>query len=64
VPDDILGQAIKAFIVISSNAALTTEDIQRHCTKNLEPFLVPKHVQFIETLPKTNTGKIDKKTLR
>jgi acyl-CoA ligase (AMP-forming) (exosortase A-associated) len=64
VPDDILGQAIKAFIVRSSNAALTTEDIQRHCTKNLEPFLVPKHVQFIESLPKTNSGKIDKKSLR
>lgn len=64
IHDDILGQAIKAFIVQNNNAALTAEGIKRYCTKNLEPFLDPKHVQFIESLPKTNTGKIDKKALQ
>ncbi|MCJ8502107.1 class I adenylate-forming enzyme family protein [Desulfatitalea alkaliphila] len=64
VPDDILGQAIKAFIVPSNNAKLTNEEIQRHCTKNLEPFLVPKYIEFLDNMPKSNSGKIDKKALQ
>ena len=34
-----------------------------YCKKNLEPFMVPKYVEFREKLPKNNSGKIDKKRL-
>ena len=64
VPDDIMGQAIKAFLVLSDGTALSEKDILNHCKKHLEPYLVPKHIEFRDTLPKTSSGKIDKKPLR
>jgi len=64
VPDDVLGQAIKAFVVCSSGVAVTAETVLRHCTACLENFAVPKHVEFVADLPKTANGKIDKNRLK
>ena len=63
VPDDILGQAIKVFIVCGKQGGVTRDDVLAHCAKNLEPFMVPKHVEFCDQLPKSPSGKIDKKLL-
>ena len=63
VPDEIFGQAIKAFIVKEDNHHVTEEHIQNYCLKNLEPFMVPKYVVFTDSLPKSPSGKIDKKKL-
>ena len=63
VGDDILGMAIKAFIVTNSHLAPNADDVRRYCTKNLEPFMVPKYIQFIPSLPKNERGKIDKRSL-
>lgn len=63
VPDDILGKAIKAFIVPTNKHLLDKAQVQAFCRKTLEPFMVPKFVQFVEGLPKSNSGKIDKKDL-
>ena len=60
VDDDVLGQAIKAFVVNEVGATFTDKDIIRECQKRLENFMVPKFVQFVDELPKTNTGKIKK----
>ena len=62
VPDEILGQAIKAFIV-SSKAELTEKKVLKHCSENLQLFMVPKYVEFVESLPKSPNGKVDKKIL-
>ena len=59
VPDAILGQAIKA-LVVSKSGTLTEEAVIRHCRANLEDFMVPKHVVFVDSLPKTTSGKIRK----
>ncbi len=64
VPDDMLGQAIKAFVVLDQGAQLTAKDIMKECQKRLESFMVPKHVELIPELPKTTTGKITKAGLR
>jgi acyl-CoA synthetase (AMP-forming)/AMP-acid ligase II len=63
VPDDILGQAIKAFVVLSNGAALPEKEVLNHCKKHLEPFMVPKHIEFRPSFPRTSSGKIDKKIL-
>jgi acyl-coenzyme A synthetase/AMP-(fatty) acid ligase len=63
VSDEILGQAIKAFIVLKNGAAMTEKDIQKFCAKRLEDFMVPKYVEFRKELPKTSTGKIKKPSL-
>lgn len=64
VPDEILGQAIKAFIITNEKSELTDRDVMKYCMQNLEPFMIPKYVEFRSTLPKTASGKIDKKKLR
>jgi acyl-coenzyme A synthetase/AMP-(fatty) acid ligase len=64
VPDDILGQAIKAFIVTTNGYHLTEKNVLRHCKKELEEFAIPKHIEFRDFLPKTSSGKIDKLTLK
>jgi amino acid adenylation domain-containing protein len=63
VPDDILGNAIKAFIALKAGSKLTEKDILQHCSKHLENFMVPKQIEFCKQLPKTSTGKISKKDL-
>jgi len=63
VPDEILGQAIKAVVVVKSGSELTDRDVMRHCASRLEDFMVPKRVEFRPLLPKTPNGKIDKKAL-
>jgi len=60
VPDDILGQAVKAFVVLEQGAGLSERDIQRACQAQLESFMVPRTVVFVPDLPKTTTGKIKK----
>ena len=63
VPDDILGQAIKAFIVTDNKVKITKTVVMKYCQKNLEPFMVPKFIEFRDSLPKSPNGKIDKKNL-
>lgn len=63
VPDPLLGSAIKAFIVPKQGAALTAQDVLRHCSAKLEDFMIPKIVEFRPSLPKTDTGKISKRAI-
>jgi amino acid adenylation domain-containing protein len=63
VPDPILGQAIKAFVVLD-NAEVTEKEIFRHCRANLEDFMVPQYIELCAELPKTASGKIKKTDLR
>jgi acyl-CoA synthetase (AMP-forming)/AMP-acid ligase II len=64
IPDELLGQAVKAFVVLESGADLTEKQIQLSCQAKLESFMIPKRVEFVAELPKTNTGKIKKTELR
>jgi amino acid adenylation domain-containing protein len=59
VPDPILGQAIKVFVV-SEDDSLTKAQVMAHCRANLEDFMMPKIVEFCDSLPKTSSGKIRK----
>jgi len=63
VPDEILGNAIKSFVVLSAGSQLTEKELILHCQKKLENFKVPKFIEFRQTLPKTTTGKISKRIL-
>ena len=63
VPDEILGQAVKAFVVLERGITMTEKQIQRFCLDKLEAFMVPKSVAFVSELPKTGTGKIKKSGL-
>ena len=64
VPDPLLGQAIKAYVVSKDGVGLTEKQVLRHCAAHLEDFMVPKYVEFCDSLPKTPSGKISKRSLR
>jgi acyl-CoA synthetase (AMP-forming)/AMP-acid ligase II len=64
VADEILGQAVKAFVVLEQGVSLSEKDLQKECQKRLEGFMVPKYIVFLPDLPKTTTGKIKKTDLR
>lgn len=63
-PDELLGAAVKAFIIRKPGAVLSERDVIRHCLARLESFMAPKYVEFVTELPKTDTGKIRKVNLR
>jgi long-chain acyl-CoA synthetase len=63
VPDEYRGETVKAFIVCKKNEALTPEEVIQFCRQRLASFKVPKLIEFRETLPKTNIGKILKRAL-
>jgi acyl-CoA synthetase (AMP-forming)/AMP-acid ligase II len=64
VPDAVLGQAIKAVVRLRRGATLTEQDIRRHCRDRLEDLMVPKMVQFVPAIPRTSSGKIDRRRLQ
>ena len=64
VPDDILGQTIKAFIVKKNEKELSKKEVLLYCSQNMEAFMVPKEIVFLDALPKSPNGKVDKKILK
>jgi amino acid adenylation domain-containing protein len=65
VPDELLGAAVKAFVVLSDEyrGRYSEKDVALRLGQVLEAYMVPKHVEFRESLPKTAMGKIVKKGL-
>jgi acyl-CoA synthetase (AMP-forming)/AMP-acid ligase II len=62
VPDDVLGQAVKAKVVLKDgNNSLAEREVIAHCMQNMERFMVPKYVEFVSALPKTFSGKVMKR---
>lgn len=57
-------EAITAFVVPIKNASLTEEEVLSICKEHLASFEVPKKIIFVNDLPKTNTGKLEKYKLR
>jgi long-chain acyl-CoA synthetase len=63
VPDERTGEAVKAFIV-SSDPAMTAEQVIAHCEAFLTNYKRPKNVAFIEEIPKSPVGKVLRRQLR
>jgi long-chain acyl-CoA synthetase len=63
VPDEKSGEAVKLFIV-KKDAALTAEQVIKHCRVQMTGYKVPREVEFRTELPKTIVGKILRRELR
>ena len=66
-PDETRGNVVKAFIVLAAGHAPSlalADDIQQHVRKFLAPYEYPKEIEFIDALPMTTTGKVQRKVLR
>jgi malonyl-CoA/methylmalonyl-CoA synthetase len=64
VPDEEFGEAVKACIVLEDGAKLAGEEVIAYCREKLASFKKPKHVEFLDALPKNAMGKIVKDELR
>lgn len=64
VPDEKWGETPKAIIVPHSNANVTEEEVINYCRSQMAHFKAPRLVEFVESLPKTATGKLQKYRLR
>jgi long-chain acyl-CoA synthetase len=64
VADEKTGEAVKLFVVKAANAALTSDDLVAHCRKEMTAYKMPRIVEFIDALPKSNVGKILRRELR
>lgn len=66
VSDVKVGQLVKAFVVVESEARgmISEKDIMDYCRKNLAPYKVPKIVEFVGEIPKTDVGKVSRRELK
>ncbi|MCW8934280.1 MAG: acyl--CoA ligase [Gammaproteobacteria bacterium] len=58
IDNELLGQAIKAFIVLSSGSNLDKKQIMRHCKMNLANYKLPKQIELTDDIPRTASGKV------
>jgi fatty-acyl-CoA synthase len=63
-PDDRWGEVPVAYVVVSSAATTTPEELIEHCRQQLARFKVPKHVELVDALPRNPSGKVLKRELR
>ena len=61
IPDEVLGEAIRAVVALRDGSKLDERDVMRYCAGRLEDFMVPKSVVFLSSLPKTSSGKVSRR---
>ncbi len=64
VPDDVFGEAVKAVIVLKPGFDSDIKDIQRYCRQTLAEHKIPRYVDFVDALPKYQSGKVNKLALK
>jgi len=64
VDDEVLGEAIKAFVVLKQDRELTRQAMNQHLAGRLAAFKMPKYIEICSTLPKNESGKVLKTELR
>ena len=63
--DEKAGEAIKAFIVLKDpNVSIDLKAVRAYCKENLTAYKVPKYVEVRKELPKSNVGKVLRRSLR
>jgi carnitine-CoA ligase len=64
IPDSMRDEAVKAFVVRVEGAQVSDAELTEWCAVRLAKFKVPSAIEFVETLPRTSVGKIQKEKLR
>jgi fatty-acyl-CoA synthase len=64
VPDEKWGEAGKAFVVMQQGVAFDPQAMTDYCRQRLARFKIPKYFKSIESLPKTDSGKINRNQLK
>lgn len=64
VPDDEIGNTIRAVVTLSDSRSLAAPELKRHCAEKLPAYMIPEQIQFRDSLPRTGNGKIDRQRLQ
>jgi acyl-CoA ligase (AMP-forming) (exosortase A-associated) len=64
IPDDVLGQVVKAFVVAKDGTPVDLQELLSICAEKMPRYMVPKFLEVLEELPKTSSGKVDYPALR
>jgi len=60
IPDDVVGNRIKAVVALHTGSSVQPVELQQHCAARIPKYMIPDQIEFCESLPKTSTGKIDR----
>jgi long-chain acyl-CoA synthetase len=63
IPDDRLGEEVKAFVVARLGTEVSAQDLIDHCRERLAAYKYPRQIEFRESLPMTGAGKVQKREL-
>jgi acyl-CoA synthetase (AMP-forming)/AMP-acid ligase II len=64
IPDPVLGQTVKAFVVAREDVDLNAEGLREFCAANMPRHMVPKAIEVLDQMPRTTSGKVDYPALR
>ncbi len=64
IPDPKWGEVVKGIVVLKSGERATEQEIIQFCKERIASYKAPKSIDFMESLPKTGSGKIHKKALK
>ncbi|MBI2980220.1 MAG: AMP-binding protein [Chloroflexi bacterium] len=64
IPDELRGELVGAFINLKKGQTATEQEIKQFCLERITNYKVPKQIVFLDSLPKTASGKIDREKIR
>ena len=64
IPDEDIGNTIRAVVTLSDSHSLTSPELKRHGAQKLPTYMIPEEIQFRDSLPRTDNGKIDRQRLQ
>jgi crotonobetaine/carnitine-CoA ligase len=64
VPDPILGEEIKAYVVLREGRSVSPPELIETCQERLPKFMIPRYLEFVSSLPKTASEKVQKVSLK
>ncbi len=64
IPDEAIGNTIYAVVTLANGEALDAARLKQHCAEKLPAYMVPEKIEFRESLPRTDNGKIDRRRLQ
>ena len=63
VPDEAIGNTIHAVVTLADSQSIDAMGLKQHCAEKLPAYMVPEKIQFRDSLPRTDNGKIDRRRL-
>jgi len=64
IEDELRGERVKAFVGLTDGVVTTERELKEFCREYLARYKVPKEIIFVDSLPRTATGKIRKEDLK